>query len=404
MKILHIIPSVALVRGGPSQAILETITALNNLGIEAEIATTNDNGETVLDVPLNQKIVYQGVPVWFFARFSPKASAIREFAFSAELTAWLWQNIQNYDVLHVHAIFSYSSTVAMAIARLKKVPYICRPIGQLCSWSLQQGKQKKKFYLDSIERANLNGSQALHFTSEQERQEASALKLKSSSFVLPHGLSVGNLIPNAKQKLRRKYNLPDDEPIILFLSRIHPKKGLDYLIPALAKLHHRSFTFILAGNGDAAYEREVTQLLQQHHISDRTFQVGFVEGVEKDLLLQGSDLFVLTSYSENFGVAVLEALAAGTPALTTPGVALSSMLQHQDFGYVTNLDVDEIARSIENCLDERSQLATLGMQAREFILQNYTWKSTASELIDLYRKYGDRNLKKSSDKAALYSS
>ena len=397
MKILHIIPSVALVRGGPSQAIVEIIAALNSLGIEAEIATTNDNGDNLLDVPLNQKTIYQGVPVWFFPRFSPAISAVREFAFSAGLTTWLWNNIKNYDALHVHAIFSYPSTMAMAIARVKKVPYICRPIGQLCSWSLQQGEQKKKFYLDLIERANLNASQALHFTSEQEQQEASVLNLKSDSFVLPHGLSVSPEIPNAKQKLRQQYSLPDNELVILFLSRIHSKKGLDYLIPALGKLVDRPFTFILAGSGDRAYEQEVSKLLEQHNIKDRTLQVGFVRGEKKDLLLQGSNLFALTSYSENFGVAVLEALAAGTPVLVTPGVALSSMLQQKTFGYITDLDVDSIADSIASCLDRQAELATAGIQAREFILQEYTWNTTGSKLIDFYCNNNDGGKNKLED-------
>lgn len=386
MKILHIIPSIALVRGGPSQAILETITALNSLGIEAEIATTNDNGDRLLDVPLKQKTIYQGVPVWFFPRFSPPISAIREFAFSAQLTTWLWKNIQNYDALHVHAIFSYPSTIAMAIARIKKVPYICRPIGQLCSWSLQQGQEKKKLYLDLIERANLNASQALHFTSEQEQQEASVLNLKSKSFILPHGLSVSPEIPNAKQKLRQQYNLPDNELVILFLSRIHQKKGLDHLIPALGTLVDRSFTFILAGSGDCEYEREITQLLEHHNIKDRTLQIGFVRGENKDLLLQGSDLFTLTSHSENFGVAVLEALAAATPALVTPGVALSSMLKQNRIGYVTDLNVDQIANSIKYCLDHQTEIKTKGEKARSFIAQNYTWDTVANNLITTYQK------------------
>jgi glycosyltransferase involved in cell wall biosynthesis len=386
MKILHVIPSIALVRGGPSQAILETITALNNLGIEAEIVTTNDNGDTLLDVPLKQKIIYQGVPVWFFPRFSPRISAIREFAVSASLTAWLWNNISNYDLLHIHAIFSYPSTIAMAIARIKKVPYICRPLGQLCNWSLQQGEKKKKFYLDLVERTNLNQAQALHFTSDPEQQEAAILNLKSNSFVLPHGLTVSPLIFNAKQKLRQQYNLLDNEPIILFLSRIHPKKGLDYLIPALGKLTNQSFTFILAGNGEAEYEQEITQLLEQHNLKERTLQVGFVQGEEKNLLLQGSDLFTLTSYSENFGVAVLEALAAATPALVTPGVALASMLKQNRIGYITDLDVEQISKSIEYCLEHQTELTTIGEQARNFILQNYTWDSIAKNLISNYQK------------------
>ena len=384
MKILHVIPSVALVRGGPSHAVIEMIAALRRLGVDAEIATTNDDGDRLLKVSIGRKIEYEGVPVWFFPRFSPPLTAIREFAFSAELTGWLWNNISNYDVLHVHAIFSYPSTVAMAIARIKKVPYICRPIGQLCGWSLQQAQQKKKLYLNLIERANLRGSRALHFTSQPEQEEAAKLNLKSNSFILPHGLSVPNQIPHAKQKLRQQYNLPDNEFIILFLSRIHPKKGLDYLIPALGKVD-KAFTFILAGNGDREYEREVTQLLAQHQIKNRTIQVGFVEGETKNLLLQGSDLFALTSYSENFGVAVLEALAAGTPALVTPGVALSSLVQQKDFGYVVDLDCDRIVEEIEHCLDRRSELENLGKQAREFVMQNYTWDSIIKNTIDVYK-------------------
>lgn len=384
MKILHIIPSISQVRGGPSQAVIEMVKALQEYNLEVEIATTNDNGSSLLNVKLSERIEYEQIPVYFFPRFSPSIAAVREFAFSGEFTAWLWQNISNYDLLHIHAIFSYPSTVAMAIARLKGIPYIAIPHGLLCEWSLQQSTRKKKIYLNLIERANLNHSQVLHLNSLQEQQELSSLNLKAPTLVLPHGLSVPPAIPDARQQLREHLKLPVDEPIILFLSRLHHKKGLDYLIPALSKLTHQRFTFVLAGSGSPEYEAEIESLLQKNKICNRTYIAGFVQGEFKDLLIQGSDLFALTSHSENFGVAVLEALTVGLPVLVTPGVALASIVQQHKLGYVPSLNVSAIASAIEKHLSNPKQAIEMGIHARQLIFEQYTWNYIAKKLIQVY--------------------
>lgn len=386
MKILHLIPSIAPVRGGPSQAIIQMIRALREQGIDAEIVTTNDNGAELLEVPLNQRSIYKDVPVWFFPRFSPPVTSVREFAFSYSLTRWLWKNLDQYDLLHVHAIFSYPSTIGMSIAQIKKIPYLNRPLGQLCTWSLQQSQRKKQVYLDLIERANLNHAQRLHFTTQQEQQEASSLNLKTSSFILPHGVAVPPLNPQAHRQLRDDLNLPVDEPIILFLSRLHEKKGLEYLIPALGKLKEKRFSFVLAGNGTPEYETHITELIQEAKITDRTYRPGFVSGEQKNLFLQGSDLFVLTSHSENFGIVVLEAMAAGLPVLTTPGVALASVVEEYQLGYVTQLDAQMIVCDLQSCLENSTQLKELRDRARKFILNHYTWDKIASQLIKIYKE------------------
>lgn len=384
MKILHVIPSISPVRGGPSQAVLEMVKTLIAEGIEAAIVTTDDDGSNQLNVPIDRWVTYQDVPVRFFSRFSPNINSIREFAFSSTLTAWLRKNIRNYDLVHVHAIFSYPATAAMAIARRQGVPYIVRPLGQLCEWSLQQSALKKQVYLKLIERANLEGSQGLHLTSRPEQQEVEKLQLTCSTFVVPHGLNFALPISNARQRLREWLNLPENETIILFLSRIHPKKGLDYLISALGRLRAYPFTFVLAGSGDPDYEAEVRSLLKASEINTRTILPGFVQGETKELLLQGADLYALTSHSENFGVAVLEALAAGLPVVVTPGVALAKEIGRHQLGYVSDLNENAIFSALETCLKAPAAAIKISQRAQKFTLEKYTWQKNADNLISIY--------------------
>ena len=176
MRVLHVIPSVGPLRGGPSQVVLEIVRSLNQTGVQAEIVATNDNGPGLLDVPLGAKTVFAQAPVWFFPRFSPRLSLVREFAYSTALTRWLGQNMDRYDLIHVHAFFSYASTAAMMMARRKNIPYLVSPHGLLCEWSLQQSASRKKLYLALIERRNLNGSAGLEYAAEQERAEAAPLR------------------------------------------------------------------------------------------------------------------------------------------------------------------------------------------------------------------------------------
>lgn len=388
MKVLHVIPSVASVRGGPSQAVLQMVRALRLQNVDAEIATTNDNGSELLNVPLNQLTAHpvqqDVVPVRFFQRFSPAIAPVREFAFSSTLTHWLRHHISHYNLVHVHAIFSYPSTVAMAMARSQNIPYIVRPLGQLCHWSLQQSHRKKQLYLNLIERANLRRSAALHFTSGQEQAEAHQIEPLLNSFILPHGLSLPTIIPDARQTLRAQLAIPPHAPIITFLSRLHPKKGLDTLIEALSQLTDYPVHLVIAGTGNPEYEARIDHLLIQTGLHSRTHRLGFVQGHQKDMLLQGSDLFALPSHSENFGIAVLEALAAGLPVLTTPGVALSTVIQQHQLGWVVDQSPEAIAHIIRQVLQQPTQLSAKRDRARQVVQQHFTWKQIANDLIDQY--------------------
>jgi len=367
------------------------VKALNQLDVLAEIVTTNDHGSDLLDVPLNQLVDYQEAPVYFFSRFSPPIHSIREFAYSGSLTSWLWKNIHDYDLLHIHAIFSYPSTIAMVIARHHRIPYIVRPLGQLCTWSLQQSARKKQAYLQLIERENLYRSSALHFTSVQEQNEAEILELDCPSFILPHGITIPPTLNDiqqqqAHQSLRQQLQLPSDEPILLFLSRLHAKKGLDYLLPALGQLKGQRFTFLLAGSGELAYEAEISQLIKAAGLDGRVHRLGLVAGEMKQLLLKGSDLFVLTSYSENFGVAVLEAIAAGLPVVVTFGVALAEVVKEESVGFVAELEVESIATAIRQGLANPTKRREMSARARALARRDYAWDSIAQRLCQIYKR------------------
>ncbi|MBE9029822.1 glycosyltransferase [filamentous cyanobacterium LEGE 11480] len=392
MKILHVIPSVSPVRGGPSQAVLEMVWALRQQGVDAAIATTNDDGDQLLSVPLNQWVDYpvdpneptKTVPVRFFARCELPVTAVREFALSFSFTMWLWKNLANYDVMHAHAIFSYVPTAAMAIARTVGVPYIVRPLGQLCHWSLQQGAKKKQNYLRLIERTNLQQAAAIHFTALQERQEAAALELGTDSFILPHGLNLPEAMPNASAQLKQWLNLPEDVPVILFLSRIHPKKGLEVLIEALSKLRSQPFRLVIAGSGTAVYEQQIQHCVSQANLDDRTHFVGFVKGEAKQMLLQGADLFALPSHSENFGIAVLEAMAAGLPTLITPAVGLSPIVQQQNLGWVVPQTQAAVEGALQAFLQEPQAARSMGERAVSIVQQQFTWTQVAQQLAQHY--------------------
>lgn len=385
LKVLHVVQSLASVKGGLSKAVMEMVKGLIAQNIETLIVTTNDDSDQILNVPLKKCHDYCDVPVIFFPRLSSSSPGIRDFSFSWSLTVWLWQNISQYDLVHVHGLFTYPSSIAMVIARLKNIPYIISPHGMLLKWSLEQKTKKKKLYLRLLEEANINQSKKIHYTAPQEREEAEVLNLTSANFILPLGLSISELLDQPQDKIRIHYGIGKNIPIILFLSRIHEKKGLDFLVNALGKLS-LDFRLIIAGSGEPDYEDKIKNLIQTNNLEDKVIWAGFVEGELKEILLQGSDLFALTSYSENFGIAVLEALSSGLPVVITPGIALSSMVKENDLGYVCDLDVDSIYSAITTALSHPKKLEDMSQRSRIFIQENYSWDKIAKDLVDVYKE------------------
>ena len=386
MKILHVVPSIAGVRGGPSEAVLEIVKTLDKLSVRTEIATTNDNGDNLLDVPLGRRTNYKGAQVWFFPCFSPFLKPLKEYAFSAQLTKWLWRHIAEYDLVHIHALFSYATTAAMFISRIKNVPYIVRPNGMLCEWSLKRRAFQKNIYLALIERSNINRAHMIEFTSTQEKTEALVLGLSPESFILPYGLHQAPEMPEARKELRKALKIPQDEPVILFLSRLHRKKGLDCLIPALGEIKERRFSFVIAGSGSAEYEAKIDKLLLASGIRNRTYRAGFVHGRKKELLLQGADIFALTSYSESFGLAVLEAMANKLPVVITGNVPLHSEVEEYKAGVVVDCNSKQICAAVLRLLGNENLRRFMGENGKRLAEEEFIWDKVADKLAGIYRE------------------
>ncbi len=380
MRVLHVIPSVSPRRGGPSEAVIEMVRSLVAAGIEAEIATTDE------DLAPPRHVVptyYRGVPVRFFPRRYARFPVLGEFACSPAFPRWLRSAGRSYDLLHVHALFSHLPTMAMRHARQAGVPYLNRPLGMLGHWPLRQSPLRKHIYLACVERANLGGAAALHFVSKAEQDEAVAVGLPSPGWVIPHGVVVPPLLPEAGRLLRQRIGLPPDRPLVLFLGRLHAKKGIDLLLRGLALLPHPRPLLLIAGDGPERVSLE--RLTAELQLGQDVRWLGFVQGETRHLCLQGADLFALTSHHENLALAVLEALAAGTPVLVSPQVALAPAVERHHLGLVVGLEPASIRDGLVQGLRQLKTGPDCAAR-RGFVEAAHSWAANAQTLAALYAK------------------
>ena len=397
MKVLQIVPSISLVYGGPSQMVLGLSAALSNQGINVTILTTDSNGDigqTPLDVPLNQPLQQDGYNIIYF-----RCSPFRRYKFSLTLLQWLNQHIKEFDLAHIHALFSPISTAAATIARYHHIPYIIRPCGMLDPADLRKKKQLKQIYAALLERPNLAGAAAIHFTSKQEAKISERFGISTASkiplpqdLVIPLGVKITTDTLSVKSLANQfSLNLIDAQiPQILFMSRIEPKKGLNLLIPALEKILAQGikFNFILAGSNpqDADYEMKIKEQIVNSPLAKHTTITGFVTGEIKAYLLHNADLFVLPSYYENFGIAVAEAMAAGKAVVISDRVHIWEDIQQAEAGWVGHLEVNAIASLITIALLDADERKRRGLNGREYARKHYSWDAIAQQTIQAYQQ------------------
>ncbi|MFM7424865.1 MAG: hormogonium polysaccharide biosynthesis glycosyltransferase HpsP [Elainella sp.] len=382
LSVLQIVPSVSLVYGGPSQMALGLSKSLAAQGVNVTIVTTNangDSGQQPLDVPLNQALEQDGYQIRYF-----NCSPFRRYKFSLDLLKWLSQNADRYDVAHIHALFSPVSSSSAAIARARQLPYILRPLGTLDPADLQKKKQLKRLYAQFLEAPNLKGAAAVHFTSDQEAKISERFGAVTRDWVIPLGVELPEAGPT---DLRAQLNLPTDRPLVLFMSRIDPKKGLDLLLPALEDLlAELPFHLMVAGANpqEPQYEAQIRQQIQTSGLAAHTTWMGFVTGALKTQLLQAADLFVLPSYYENFGIAVAEAMLAGLPVVVSDQVHIWPQIAQAEAGWICRCDRADLTQQLRIALTHPEQRQQRGQNAHRYAREHYSWEAIAQQMIRAY--------------------
>jgi glycosyltransferase involved in cell wall biosynthesis len=385
MRILHVIPSLAMRHGGPPKAAQELCRELVRVGHEVTIYTTNLDGNQRLDVPVDRPIRGEdGVVRWYFAT---QRSGL--YGVSMSLIRALRRNIRNFDVVHIHTLYRFTSTIAAHYCRREDVPYILRPHGTLDPFLFHRHRLRKRIYEALFETRNLKNAAAVHFTANEEMRLAQSLGLQFRGVVVPLGVDP-ELTTNRDQlreQFSRDWPATRGKKVILFLSRLNFKKGLDLLAKAFGSVARtRSDVHLfLAGPDDEGYGRKVCQWLGDEGALDRATFAGMLSGERKAAAIAAAELFVLPSYSENFGFAVVEALAAGVPSIISNKVNIWREVSDARAGLVVNCNADELARAISTLLDDADLRCSLSDAGKQLVAEKFTWPTVAAKMIAVYR-------------------
>lgn len=379
MRILHVISSVDRKHGGPTAALLGLAFAQVRLGMDVSVVSSFRVDE---EVGLVKSFEAFGVHVHLIGPGSRRLVRVNGLA---QKMSGL---VVGRDIIHIHALWEEIQHQAAMSGRRLEVPYIFRPCGMLDPWSLSQSKWAKKLMLLLRLKRDLNGAAAIHYTADLERDLAGAVGIRGPRpIVEPNGVDFSEFDPLPERGgLRRRFPELGDRPIVLFLSRIHPKKGLDLLIPAFARGGPSDARLVLAGPGEDAYIAELQALARTHGIADRITWTGMLHGRERIEAYVDADLFVLPSYQENFGIAVVEALAAGTPVVISDQVAIWRELKAAGVAGVVPTQVEPLVIEMRRWLGDHSLRQQAGGRARAFAFEHYDWNAIARRWIGHYRK------------------
>ncbi len=362
MKLVHVVPHIDQEAAGPSYSVPRLCQSLAACGNEVELTCIAARG----DIP--------GVAL----DLHPQWPILGRFAVSTSLARALGRKAQAVDVVHNHSLWSMVNVAAGWVVPGRHAKLVTSPRGTLSAWALSRSRWVKRV-LWPLQRRVLARADLLHATSEVELQEIRAQGFTAPVAVVPNGIDLPSMPPARAQ--------PDtDTRTLLFLSRIHPIKGLDRLLQAWTQLQarHPAWRLVIAGRGVAAHVQEVQALAARLGVQRVEFP-GPLYGEAKAQAYFGADLFVLPTHSENFGMVVAEALAHGCPAVVSRGAPWPG-LEPEGCGWWVDNSVPTLAAALDAAMQlPPEQLAAMGLRGRAWMERDFGWAAIGQKMDAAYR-------------------
>lgn len=301
-----------------------------------------------------------------------------------------------FDIIHQHGIWTGASSATLVFSKEKNIPTVVAPHGSLNAWALGLSGWKKKIALAAYEQSNLTLASCLHATSQNEISDFRDFGLKNPIAYVENGMQEKYLSAKGNpDRFRQEYEIPYDKRILLFLSRISPKKGLVMLVNAIDSIR-KDFTgwqLIIAGVDEFNHKKEVESLIKLLNLEDRIKIIGPLFGDSKNDAFAASELFILPSYSEGSPMVVFESLAAGVPAITTKASSWNDLIEH-NCGWWIDINTASISKSLKEAIVlTKENLQQMGQNGKKLISTKYTWEESAKKTIKLYNWLLKRDLK-----------
>ncbi|WP_161595219.1 glycosyltransferase [Mariprofundus erugo] len=368
--------------GGPPRSIHGLCLALANSGMIVCALTSAANGNIELPDQIVAANAFNGVKVIYLPRAYPKG-----YFYCPDMKVYLESIINNFDLVHIHGCWNYMSWMAGHICRKNNVPYIVSPRGMLESEAMKVSAFKKKIAYAILEKRQLNGAAWIHATSLKEESSVKALNITPPVSVIPNGVDLPKGESGCDKQLRARFNISDRGFVLLFVGRLHPIKGLNVLCGGLrlAKKSMSHIRLVLVGDGDEEYVNQLKSQFSDLVSSGHLIFAGHLDGEEKADAFMSANAFSLMSQSENFGLAIAEAMSYGLPVILSKGCPWPQV-EDWNAGYWIEPDERVVAESICRLGQDMELSKTMGLNAKNHISEYLDWGSVANDVKAVYNK------------------